>query len=480
MQVSTVQWVMLGTLLLSVVVSPRETRAQDQLEPAFPALTFANPVDLQNAGDSSDRLFVVEQNAARIRVFSNDEAAATAGVFLDLSGVVDASGSEMGLLGLAFHPDYATNGYFFVNYTAGNPRRTVVARYKVDADDPAVADPDSALILLEVPQPGTNHNAGQLAFGGDGYLYIAFGDGGQTPALSQDPTDPLGSLFRIDVDASSESERYRIPGDNPFVGNVDGIAEETWAYGFRNPWRFSFDESGRLWLADVGDVTWEEVNIIEKGGNYGWPVMEGMHCRPPATTCDETGLTLPIAEYHHSVGRSITGGYVYSGTRRPDLVGRYLYADYIDGTVFTVEDVSGSFVSGILFDTDMRISTFGRDESGEIYIVSYAGTIHRFKATSTGRDQIAASDTRIGQPFPNPADGWIVVPTATSDPIDLEVQAFDLLGRRVGREWVISGHPAGAPVELDVTDLRADGVYLLRFDIDGSTTWRQIFVARGR
>lgn len=479
MPIRTVQWVAGAALLLSVAASPSVVAAQDPLEPAFPALAFSDPVDLQNAGDGSDRLFVVEQNTARIRVFDNAEASTVASTFLDLGALVDASGFEMGLLGLAFHPQYESNGYFFVNYTAGNPRRTVVARYKVDAADPDAADPDSAVILIEVGQPAGNHNAGQLAFGPDGYLYIAFGDGGQTPSVAQDLTNPLGSIFRVDVDVFSESEPYGIPSDNPFVGNQDGIPEETWAYGFRNPWRFSFDEAGRLWLADVGDGNWEEVNVVRKAENYGWPTMEGMHCRPPATTCDQTGLTLPVAEYSHSLGRSITGGYVYTGGRRPDLVGQYLFADYVEGRIWATDESEGIFDTRILFDTDLRISSFGRDESGEIYIVSYFGAIYRFRATSTASEHVSKADEWIGQPFPNPARGWIAVPTATSGVKDVNVVAYDLMGRRIGGGWVFPGHQSGEPIEIDVSDFGANGIYLLRFDLAGSSIWRQIVVARG-
>mgnify|MGYP001262301701 CR=1 FL=1 len=269
-----------GILLLAagcVLLLAPLVYAQYELEIAFPNLTFARPVDLQHAGDGSDRIFIVEQ-AGVIRVFANTSSVATADTFLNIQNRVNDSGNEEGLLGLAFHPNFATNGYFYVNYTASNPRRTVVARYRVSAN-PNRADANSEFVLLTVNQPYENHNGGQLAFGPDGYLYIGMGDGGSggdPQNNGQDRRGLLGDMLRIDVDNPAGGLNYGIPPDNPFVGNTSGYREEIYAYGFRNPWRFSFDfVTGWLWVGDVGQGSREEVDIVEKGLNYGWRIMEG-------------------------------------------------------------------------------------------------------------------------------------------------------------------------------------------------------------
>jgi glucose/arabinose dehydrogenase len=246
---------------------------------AFPNLNFEQPVDIQSPKDGTNRLFVLSQPGI-IFVFENDPGTKQKEIFLDIRGKV-LFGGEQGLLGLAFHPDYKQNGYFFLDYTANNPRRTVISRFKVSQDDPNKADPESELILLEVEQPYSNHNGGQISFGPDGYLYISLGDGGSggDPLnAGQDLTMLLGSLLRIDVDKISGGRNYAIPDDNPFKDNSEGFKEEIYAYGLRNVWRFSFDNQNRLWAADVGQNKWEEINIIEKGKNYGWRIMEGKHC----------------------------------------------------------------------------------------------------------------------------------------------------------------------------------------------------------
>ena len=259
-------------LLIGSFISCDPSHAQLKIEQAFPDLSFQQPVDIQNAGDGSNRLFVVEQRGV-ISVFQNNSNASTEKVFLDLSNKVK-SGGELGLLGLAFHPDYKNNGYFFVNYTTDNPLRSVVSRFKVSANDPDKADRNSELILFKVNQPYSNHNGGQTSFGPDGYLYISFGDGGSAgdpQNNAQNNTTLLGKILRIDVDKKEGSLNYAIPIDNPFKGNRSGFREEIYAFGLRNVWRFSFDfPAKQLWAADVGQNQWEEINLIENGGNYGW------------------------------------------------------------------------------------------------------------------------------------------------------------------------------------------------------------------
>ena len=270
--------------------------AQIEVQVAFPNLSFVRPVDLQHAGDGTDRLFMVEQSGV-ISVFENASSVTAKNVFLDIQDRVRDIGNEEGLLGLAFHPGYEENGYFYVNYTASNPRRTVITRYTVNAANPDAADKNSEMVILEIDQPFGNHNGGPLRFGPDGYLYIGMGDGGASGdpfGHGQNLKTLLGALLRIDVDTIVDGQSYGIPPDNPFVGNPFGYQEEIYAYGLRNPWRFSFDTATNwLWLADVGQNAYEEIDIIESGKNYGWNVTEGLHCFNPSFGCDTTGLELP-------------------------------------------------------------------------------------------------------------------------------------------------------------------------------------------
>ncbi len=356
------------------------------LEVAFPNLSFTRPVDLQHAGDGSGRLFVVEQAGVIrvIRLFEDGGDVAVTEVFLDIRARVNDQSNEKGLLGLAFHPDFAENGFFFVDYTASDPERTVVARYSIDPGDPSRADPASETVILEVAQPFNNHNGGQIAFGPDGYLYVALGDGGSggdPQGNGQNRATLLGSILRIDVDAPDAGRAYGIPPDNPFVGALCGplgCREEIFAYGFRNPWRFSFDpETGRLWAGDVGQGDWEEIDLVEKGRNYGWNVMEGNHCFNPSTGCDPSGLTPPVWEYGHDVGAAVTGGYVYRGASAPDLFGKYVYADFGSGRIWALTYDGAKASNEELFDTTLAIASFGVDERGELYLCAFDGRIYR-------------------------------------------------------------------------------------------------------
>ena len=354
---------------------------------------LSSPVGVTNAGDGSGRLFIVLQRG-EIVIF--DGVQVFSPPFLDITSLV-SSGGERGLLGLAFHPDYVHNGLLYVNYTnaAGN---TVIARYSVSGD-PNLADPGSAKILLTVAQPFTNHNGGQLQFGPDGYLYIGLGDGGSggDPGnRAQDLGLLLGKILRLDVD---NGDPYSIPSDNPFVGDATA-RDEIWAWGLRNPWRFSFDRStGDLFIGDVGQSSWEEVDFqpaASAGGeNYGWRLMEGNSCYNPATNCNDGTLTLPILLYDHSLGCSITGGYRYRGSKNPHLFGVYLYGDYCSGRIWGAqEDSLGGWNTTVLLDTDFSISTFGEDESGEIYFADLSdpdGVIYQVVEPNTSSNSTSSS-----------------------------------------------------------------------------------------
>jgi glucose/arabinose dehydrogenase len=350
------------------------------LKEAFPSLTFNRPVDFQHVGD---RIFIVEQRGV-ISVFQNDSEVEEKSVFLNIESRVNDQGNEEGLLGLAFHPDYENNGYFYVNYTAASPRRTVISRFQVSGSNPVRADESSELVILEFNQPFSNHNGGQVSFGADGYLYIATGDGGS----GGDPQNHgqrretlLGTILRIDVNGEEGDRNYAIPGDNPFVNNEEGFREEIYAYGLRNPWRFSFDaQTNELWTGDVGQNRAEEIDIITKGGNYGWRTMEGFSCFNPASGCDQEGLILPIWEYTHINGdRSITGGFVYRGTEISDLQGLYVYGDFVSGRIWTLDfsDLDNP-INTELMRANFSVSSFGIDQSDELYLCGFDGKIYKF------------------------------------------------------------------------------------------------------
>lgn len=349
-------------------------------ERAFPNLSFSSAVFLTSAPDGRDEIYVVEK-AGVVRVFENDPAASTSRVFVDLRDRVSASANEMGLLGLAFHPRYAQNGYVYVDYTAASPRRTVISRFNVADTDPPTLDPASEQILLTVDQPFSNHNGGMVAFGPDGYLYVGLGDGGSAGdpyGAGQDTQNLLAKMLRLDVDNPAAGKTYGWPADNPFASGVGG-RPEIWAWGVRNPWRFSFDRLlGTLWVGDVGQDAWEEIDVMAGPGNYGWNVMEGTHCYEPASGCDPSGTLLPVYEYPHSEGRSVTGGYVYRGARLPELYGRYVFGDYANGRIWALSwDGEAVTQNVLLSDTDLPISSFGEDAAGELYVVALSGTLHR-------------------------------------------------------------------------------------------------------
>jgi hypothetical protein len=363
-------------------LDPPDQNGPLTIEEAFPGLSFTRPVDFQHAGDNSNRIFIVEQRGV-ISVFQNDAQTTNKTAFLNIESRVEDSSNEEGLLGLAFHPDYETNGYFYVNYTASNPDRTVISRFSVSAADPNQADPASEMVLLTFSQPFGNHNGGQISFGPDGFLYIAVGDGGSggdPRENGQNLTTLLGSILRIDVDQQHGTKQYSIPENNPFANNPSGFREEIYAYGLRNPWRFSFDTAnGQLWTGDVGQNSYEEIDIIKKGGNYGWKTMEGFHCFN-SNDCNMQNLELPIWEYDHDEGDlSITGGFVYHGDAIKQLQGLYVYADYVSGRIWSL-DISDpeNLINTELLKADFPISSFGVDQNQELYICGFDGKLYTF------------------------------------------------------------------------------------------------------
>ncbi len=353
-----------------------QTQSNYAVEVAFPNLTFNQPVGIASSGDGTSRLFVIEQTGI-IRVFQNSRTVSSSSVFLDITSRV-LYGGEQGLLGLAFHPNYAVNGYFYVDYVADNPRRTVIARYSVSTNNPNQALINSEFILLQIDQPFTNHKGGQLAFGADGYLYIGMGDGGSGGdpyGNGQNRASLLGKILRINVDSPSQGRNYSIPPDNPYAGNTLGYREEIYAYGFRNPWRFSFDQpTGRFWVADVGQNQREEIDLVGKGKNYGWNIMEGTLTYSSGS---QVGLELPVWEYSHAEGIAIIGGYVYRGANLTGLFAKYVYGDYGSGKIWALQyEGVAEPVNTLLVDTNLNLSSFGLDERNDLYFCALDGKIY--------------------------------------------------------------------------------------------------------
>ncbi|MEW8561068.1 MAG: PQQ-dependent sugar dehydrogenase, partial [Candidatus Thiodiazotropha sp.] len=356
-----------------------------QLSTPYPSLPSLGPLVglFQVPGDNS--LWYALRQTGQVIRFDNDPGVSNTQTFIDISDRVDYGG-EKGLLGMAFHPDYADNGFVYLSYTASpaGGLESRISRFTLDSATQTL-DPGSEQILLTVSQPYSNHNGGHIAFGPDGLLYIGLGDGGSGGdplGHGQNTATLLGSLLRIDVGDGLGG--YTIPADNPFVSG--GGAAEIYAYGLRNPWRWSFDRQvGDLWLGDVGQNAYEEVDIISRGGNYGWNLMEGNQCYPASANCDSTGLTLPVAEYDHSQGISITGGYVYRGSALNQLAGRYLFSDYGSGVIWgLVDDGSGGYRAEELLDSDLNIVSFAEDQSGELYVLHLGGSIHKLTAVTSG------------------------------------------------------------------------------------------------
>lgn len=384
-------------LIFLALISVTDSFSQYKLKSAFPNLPkFNNPIELVHAYDGTNRMFVAQQRGI-IYLFDNSPAVSTRKTFINLSGKVSQSGSELGLLGLAFHPNYESNRYFYVNYTfdSASAYFSRISRFTASSLNPDTALVSTELILMTLAQPYSNHNGGKVAFGPDGYLYISFGDGGSGGdplGNGQNRAALLGKILRINVDIPANGKQYSIPSSNPFFGNSSGYKEEIYAYGLRNVWKFSFDfPTGRLWAGDVGQGSYEEIDIIENGKNYGWNKMEGFNCYG---TCDTTGkgFTRPVWEYTHSAttgGLSVTGGYVYRGASLPGLYGKYIYADYQYGSVWALNyDGVNPATNVLLHDTTNNsffMSSFGVDQNNELFVFRYGNTIGEiFKIVNTG------------------------------------------------------------------------------------------------
>lgn len=369
---------LLPAIALLATLAPN-AGAADRLQavPVFPKLKFERPLYLTYPRDGTDRIFVVEQDG-RILCFENKADVSSYDVAIDIRSRVRREGEEEGLLGFAFHPAFKANRHVFLHYSA-TPRRNVLSRFTMSSDGRSI-DPASEKVLLEVPQPYSNHNGGMIDFGPDGFLYVALGDGGSAgdpQGNAQNTRTLLGKILRLDVDRPSSGRAYGIPPDNPFARSGEGLPE-IFAWGLRNPWRFSFDrETGELWAGDVGQNAWEEIDIVRKGGNYGWDLFEGNHVFE-RTRRPRDEFEWPVAEIDRLEARSITGGYVYRGKRFPRLRGAYIYGDFVTGKLWTLRRVEGRFVNRPAGSSQL-IASFGEDRDGEIHIVSFDGRIYEVR-----------------------------------------------------------------------------------------------------
>jgi hypothetical protein len=438
---------------------------------AFPNLSFSYPVELTHAYDGTNRLFVVTQRG-RIYVFPNNPGTTQTKIFLDISDRASQSGSETGLLGLAFHPNYENNRYFYVNYTTQQaPLRSRISRFQTSASNPDSAIANSELILIELAQPYSNHNGGCLGFGPDGYLYISFGDGGSggdPQNNAQNRSVLLGKILRINVDSASGNNNYSIPPSNPFYNNSQGWRQEIFTWGMRNMWKFSFDlPTGRVWGADVGQGLYEEIDIIQSGKNYGWRIMEGFHCYNPPTGCDTSGLTMPLWEYDHSQGASITGGYVYRGPSVTSLTGKYIYADYISGRTWALTwDGINTPVNELLFQAGFLISTFGIDQNNELYLCSYssAGQIYKITGSPIGippNEGGVPSGFFLRQNYPNPFNPVTVIGFTVPAAQEITLKIYNSLGREI--QTLVNGYfTAGShEVKWDASNYPS-GIYIYK------------------
>ena len=423
--------------LLIIFIVSYTASAQFILENAFPNLTFNDPLDLQNSGDGTDRIFVVER-AGRIKVFPNSSSVTSLKTYLDITDRV-ASGGERGLLGLAFHPDYENNGYFYVNYTTVNPSTTRISRFRVSSENPDSADKNSEVILLTFSQPFPNHNGGWVGFGpDDGYLYIGVGDGGgggDTQNNAQNIETILGNILRIDVDNQDNGLEYAIPPGNPFADSSGSVVKEIYAWGMRNPWRNSFDPvTGWLWSADVGQNAWEEIDIIENGKNYGWRCYEGNNSFNTSGCDYPEEYIFPIWEYNHGQGCSITGGYVYRGPTVPELTGKYIYADYCTKTVWSLEyDGIAPPNNQTLLTAPGSVTSFGVDENNELYVVTFSpAKIYRFSPSTTGfEDSHFPFEYKLEQNYPNPFNPETLIRFKLPANSNVQLKVYDILGREV-------------------------------------------------
>ena len=464
----------LKLLLILSVFAAAQVYPQVNFVNAFPNLSFSLPLFLTHSGDGTNRIFVVQQRGI-IKVFPNDSMTTNVQNFIDLSNIVSSSGNERGLLGLAFHPNYSSNRYFFVYYTRQSDGALRISRFTTQSGNPNKADSLSELNMLTIAHPTySNHNGGCLMFGADGYLYAGTGDGGSggdPNANAQNVNVLLGKILRIDINTPSGGNNYSIPPTNPFAGG--GGAPEIYAIGMRNPWRFSRDAvTGTIYCGDVGQDAWEEIDTLAVGKNYGWRCYEG-NATYNTSGCGPIGnYTFPIAVYQN-VGSdiSVTGGYVYRGSRVPWLVGRYIYADYGSRKVWKLL-LSGGTVSdnSVIGIAPQGVPSFGVDQSNELYIVGSSGTIFKLQDALIGVQGTSneiPNGFSLEQNYPNPFNPATIINYNVGMTSVVSISVYDMTGKEVA-VLLNESKPAGRySVEFNAANLPS-GVYFYKMTINGS------------
>lgn len=445
-----------------------------QLENAFPNASFSAPLYVTHSNDGTNRVFVVEKNGI-IKVLPNDSTTSDVRVFLNISNLI-STGSERGLLGLAFHPDYSNNGYFYVDYTRAGDGATRISRFNVSSTDPNKADSLSELNLMTISQPYSNHNGGIVFFGLDGYLYIGMGDGGSgnDPGnRAQTLTEVLGKILRLDVNSTSGGNNYGIPPTNPFA--LGGGRPEIFTIGMRNPWRVSQDPvTGLIYCADVGQDAWEEIDILEVGKNYGWRCYEGNHPTVNVGSCTlpMSDYTFPIKEYANAGSDiSITGGFVYRGSRRPELTGNYIYADYGSRKIWRLKYENGTVTEDSLIMTGPSgIYSFGIDQNNELYVCGANNIVYRFNKSNLvgigNNSNVVPEGFKLEQNFPNPFNPSTSINYYVPELSKVTLTVYDALGKEINTLVNTNQLPGNYSINWNGKDSRGynlpSGAYLYR------------------
>lgn len=459
--------------LLLLLIPSEKIFSQYRLTQVFPNLSFQFITEFLAPPDATNRIFAATQNG-KIFVFNNSQSVTSAKLFLSQS--TNFTG-EMGLIGMAFHPDFQSNGYFYIVYNTFKPLGTIVSRFKVSAANPDSADKASELILLNIPASTQLHKGGKLLFGSDGYLYIGIGDGGgqgDPNNNAQNLTRLYGKILRIDVNNTSGGRNYSIPNTNPFYQNTSGYREEIFAYGLRNPWKFSQDPvTGKIWLGDVGNNIAEEIDIIESGINYGWKIMEGFECFSPSVNCDTTGLRKPVFQYLHTKGEasSITGGFVYRGSKLPALYGKYIFSDFVSGEIWNLNyDGVNPATRTLLYNTNFSVSNIGIDKNNELYFCNYAnGKIFQLIDTTVGihlNNSVIPVSTQLFQNYPNPFNPVTKINFTLNKNSFVRLSVFDLNGKEI-KNLISENIKAGDYSYLFTGENLPSGTYFYRLETNG-------------
>ncbi|HMS35036.1 MAG TPA: PQQ-dependent sugar dehydrogenase [Ignavibacteria bacterium] len=465
--------------VLVITLASGSSYSQYLIKDAFPNLTFAYPIEMVTPGDGTNRLFLLEKGG-KVIVFENNTNVTTKKTFLDITDRVSQY-FYAGLFGIAFHPDYESNRYFYLYYMSGTGATLTLhlSRFTASATNPDSALKESELDILTAPCPSSNHNGSVIKFGPDGYLYFAFGDsspgsGGDPENKAQNRAQLFGKVHRINIDSASGGRNYSIPATNPYYQNTSGFREEIFAYGFRNIWKFNFDQvTGKLWLADVGQVSWEEIDIVEAGKNYGWRRKEGFVCYNPSVNCDTSGFTPtdPLYAYSHSVGSSIAGGYVYRGSKMPGLYGKYIYADYTSGRIWALSwDGINPPANTELFDTPYGVVSFAEDTAKNLYFIHFvasAGKVYKIidstVTTSDPLNESVPSDYKLYQNYPNPFNPVTHLGFGISKLGYVSLKVFDVLGNEI-KTLINEIKPAGYyDAEFNGSNLPS-GIYYYRIE----------------